>query len=108
MSEKPGKVTPQDSPKWTGNTFGVKEVKCTTQNERKCEPERMWVGTGHVAGCRRQLQLHVHIYVELDIGGARYCRNPSWENNLEKKFAANGDSRNALFQWPRNVVATCN
>jgi len=40
MSEEPGKVTPQDSHKWMGNTFGVKGVKCTTQNERKCEPKR--------------------------------------------------------------------
>jgi len=42
MSEEPGKVTPQDSHKWMGNTFGVKGVKCTTQNERKCEAKGKW------------------------------------------------------------------
>jgi len=66
MSEEPGKVTPQDSHKWMGNTFGVKGVKCTTQNERKCEPKRgkgavCEKGGGAVSGgsctCRRRTRV---------------------------------------------------
>lgn len=37
MSEKLGKVTPQDSHKWMGNTFGVNGVKCEMYDTKRAE-----------------------------------------------------------------------